>query len=209
MVMSPIPWRTRHNYLCRPQKVFSESITRSQDVFDLWLGCAFLLAKLDCLVYGRIELLAWTANPLNAHSIQHPQESLIPKSDSFCPRVIAQVLGRVDKSAVKIIDRRKQLAEHFVARALAVLGSFAVNPTLVIEEVGALPLELRDAFVLILAVLRHQRLRASLPGCMSRSRAPRFGTGTGTATDYRFVRHYFDLRCLVVLPELRIQGPEY
>jgi hypothetical protein len=72
MVMSPIPWRTRHNYFCLPQKVCSESITRSQDVLDLWLGCAFLLAKLDCLVYRRIELLARTAKPLNAHLIQHP-----------------------------------------------------------------------------------------------------------------------------------------
>jgi hypothetical protein len=120
MVMSPIPWRTRHNYLCRPQKVCSESITRSQDVLDLWLGCAFLLAKLDCLVYRWIEFLARTANPLNAHLAQRPQEALISKSDSFCPRVIAQVLGRVDKSAVKIIDRRQQLAQHFVARMFVV-----------------------------------------------------------------------------------------
>src|SRR4030088_3472738 len=54
----------------------------------------------------------------------------------------AQVGWQMGQGSVEVVDGRQQLAQHVLASFLALLPTFAIDTALVVEEVGALALEL-------------------------------------------------------------------
>jgi hypothetical protein len=110
IVVPPIAWRTRHNYLRSSQKTRSDPIAPADDALDLRLSHAGLFLINDRLVDRGIKPVALIANSFDAQLSQCLQESLVAKRNTFGPWVATQVLGQLAQGAVQVVDCGQQLA---------------------------------------------------------------------------------------------------